>query len=59
MRNHILENSSSPSDKIQVLSPTAVIVTRLLGAENGEMLSRIKLKLGITKEEVYQLVSEL
>lgn len=59
MRNSTWENSSLQADKIETLSPTAIIVTRLLSAENGEMLSRIRLKLGITKEEVYQLVSAL
>ena len=50
---------NSPQNEILVLSPTAEIVTRLLNNENGEMLNRICIKLGISSEEIYQLVAEM
>ena len=59
MENSTIDNWSSKQLQKEALSPTATIVTKLLGNENREMLQRLSIKLGISNEEVYKLASEL
>lgn len=47
-------------NKMLGLSTTSLIVFRLLAeSKQDEMLNRLKVKLGITKEKIYKLISEL
>ncbi|MEW6469245.1 MAG: hypothetical protein AB1458_09985 [Bacteroidota bacterium] len=58
-----LKNPNEPKDRegnAMAISSTSAIIFRLLETnKNGEMLNRLKIKLGKTKEEIYQIISEL
>jgi hypothetical protein len=55
----IPKTSISPA-KIPIPSTVSLIVSKLLrDSKQEEMLNRLKVKLGKTKEEIYQIVSEL
>lgn len=56
----LAKNKIAPVQVKLVPSTISLIVTKLLyDSHEGQMLARLKLKLGKTKEEIYQIVSEL
>jgi uncharacterized protein YidB (DUF937 family) len=59
MSHLAINNWSSKQTENQKLSPTALIVTKLLDNKNSEMLKRLSTKLGISNEEIFKLASEL
>jgi hypothetical protein len=59
MSHLAINNWSSKELEYQKLSPTALIVTKLLDNKNSEMLKRLSTKLGISNEEIFKLASEL
>lgn len=51
---------NDPQKEILLQSTLSVIVTRLVKqSKNGEMLDRLKNRLGLTKEEIDKLIFEL